>query len=117
MLISDWSSDVCSSDLIVLIGGVHELIAIFDDPRALGQGFENQEFRNRQRYIIAFPFDAMASRIHFQPASYDGFGRLRRFLAIRRAAVIRPAQAGPDTRDQQDRKSTRLNSSHKCAHR
>src|SRR3546814_8703370 len=99
MRISDWSSDVCSSDLADVID-VHirprDIDAIEDD-LAAGRGF--QPVAAAQHAALAGP-----------GRTYDADQFARQNLQVN-AAQNRQIAIGLD------RKSTRLNSSHKCASR
>src|SRR3546814_16434005 len=65
MRISDWSSDVCSSDLVVdgavvdidafAVGGIHELVAVLDVTRPRRQRLLEQEFGDGELYLLAIP--------------------------------------------------------------
>src|SRR3546814_8127020 len=100
MRISDWSSDVCSSDLLADAGADHdrrEPLAVAESKRGWSSTAANAsddekggDQRGRQRFNV--PFD-------------DCRGERR--VAGRGSGTVKPAQAGP-----RDRKSTRLNSSH-----
>ena len=60
-------------DLIV-IGGIHQGIAAFDNAGALGKGLQNQKFSHSQNDRLAVPSAGMAVRIHGKLAALDDFG-------------------------------------------
>src|SRR3546814_9034164 len=103
MRISDWSSDVCSSDLLVaLVVEAHR-----DDRAALRQHAFGKvrgalgDQAQRHAIFTAFlgnPFENLARRL-------PGADVLRRNVAMR-------LLADEQDRARRDRKSTRLNSSH-----
>src|SRR3546814_10078447 len=108
MRISDWSSDVCSSDLVevpIPAADAEELLA-------LRQGAVIE----KQRYRV--PFGGLVWDV-------DVFGGENAGLVIAEVevpaadhAVALPAWAGTEvTGDARDRKSTRLNSSTSCQNR
>src|SRR3546814_2473645 len=109
MRISDWSSDVCSSDLVLLdqvrkLGIVEGALAGLVDHRLAGNGIE-------------FGYDVVARLADHEDAAH------RAEIADRHGAasagllgLVQIAQIGlvpfAGVHDQQDRKSTRLNSSY-----
>src|SRR3546814_9292959 len=93
MRISDWSSDVGSSDLFDIVGDVG---------RRARLDILGTEDGQRRRRLIAVELDARAGNGDFGIGRRDGPGG-------RRGGVLRLGG--------QDRKRTRLNSSHKCATR
>src|SRR3546814_1061521 len=109
MRISDWSSDVCSSDLAIqyLAGaGVGTLIVIDDD---------SVDLSNLQRQTLYATADqgtpktaAAAAAVARLNPDVTVFERRRRLDAANAPALI----AGADVIIDGDRKSTRLNSSH-----
>jgi hypothetical protein len=95
---------------IVAVGGIHQLVAGFDEAGARGQRFEDHEFGDRQRDIAApplaaIPDHAVARRVHGQATAHDGFGAQIiagfRHRVGRGTAIGRPPQHGPDAFDQQ----------------
>src|SRR3546814_2444954 len=117
MRISDWSSDVCSSDL--------------DAGRGMKHGFPVQ--RGRIHRVLAFRAD-MAGQIEVDAGAPAGFGFDADFaLALMHEAEnLAEAEARPlahrvggeegfehagEDFGRPDRKSTRLNSSHQCSPR
>src|SRR3546814_10408546 len=108
MRISDWSSDVCSSDPPAIFGGVLDQIA--------------------QHFIQVLPFHAnygclvsvnVQSHIRIEPAYrplHSDQARPDFGPAMRRPSPTHRARAGA-VMVNLDRKSTRLNSSHSCAYR
>src|SRR3546814_9356239 len=107
MRISDWSSDVCSSDLLWLTQYRANAAAVLDHPpcACIDQGAETGEYLQFQKLRV------------FQPQS---FGQRLQHRRLGLAADPRHALADIDRRflvfvEQawvEDRKSTRLNSSH-----
>src|SRR3546814_9124782 len=104
MRISDWSSDVCSSDLISanLDGGclyVHRGLPIFYH---LAGGC----------IATRYPFpDHLSLAIEGVALDVDPVAEVKRILAARPAVIV-TNPASPSTDNPADRKSTRLNSSH-----
>src|SRR3546814_9682004 len=115
MRISDWSSDVCSSDLLDIGGIMHRLY-----PVTLHRpGFMKREGPARRR-----------QRFHHQPVFVEGEAAAGRgwrdiagmvndlehaWLAVDRQAIEAARRSGRAKRQRRrpaDRKSTRLNSSH-----
>mmetsp|Transcript_20415 Transcript_20415/g.37924 ORF Transcript_20415/g.37924 Transcript_20415/m.37924 type:complete len:208 (+) Transcript_20415:200-823(+) len=62
---------------LIIVGHIHQLVTAFDKSGALGQRLQQQEFGHGQGYILTFPTDRMAQRIHPQlPALHHlGFWR------------------------------------------
>src|SRR3546814_2532836 len=125
MRISDWSSDVCSSDLAAsdtmngAVAGV--LIAAL-----------TEQFGGRSVSIMLAKVSAQQARIRDSAVSGEGRARIggedewigfrfstRYDTAFKTAAYPEITLGGVpgDERNMPDRKSTRLNSSHKCATR
>src|SRR3546814_8870009 len=101
MRISDWSSDVCSSDLGRRIGG--ELVG---RARQRGQHLREAGDRGIELNLLG----GHRAELHL--------GRVHRRLDRRhprRGIVDVGREIGGDRGDRIDRKSTRLNSSHSCA--
>src|SRR3546814_3783749 len=100
MRISDWSSDVCSSDLAMAMGCIGDCLDVHDVARRVAYGFA--EYR----------FGVFVDK-RFQGGHIVVRGALdRNALArkgMRKQDVSAAIQIG-------DRKSTRLNSSHYCAY-
>src|SRR3546814_2520124 len=100
MLISDWSSDVCSSDLLLAQGHTAQVGA---DP------YHDQPFRPDRPCAVLLRVGQVGTVVH------SCLGNL-----LRRAVVDEDGLSPPTHRDaltqlnraQIDRKSTRLNSSH-----
>src|SRR3546814_952434 len=138
MRISDWSSDVCSSDLAVVIRNERRTLHLAADPLALQRLTELAQIDVDQiggppvnRCLIAPLPLARASDFRFEIAG--GKGRaipdLNRFeITIKKCAgvpiapacccgasllpIASPLQAAMVCSPNKDRKSTRLNSSH-----
>src|SRR3546814_8066915 len=97
MRISDWSSDVCSSDLLAY--GGRKVIGVDIDAKTVAT-------INRGEIHIVEPFlDALVSRV-----VADGFPKATSTPEPADAFLI--AVPTPFKEDHEDRKSTRLNSSH-----
>src|SRR3546814_1268305 len=106
MRISDWSSDVCSSDLAVALDvaqmgpcRLQATLANLDDPR-LDDGAPNPE----GRVAVARGEDAPDAGAAPDTIAMEGGA-----AGLRSAAHLAPGQRHGT---EQDRKSTRLNSSH-----
>src|SRR3546814_9760891 len=100
MRISDWSADVCSSDLRALVGaGFHEdfQLRVGEHDRAHVTAIANQA-----RRLSKIPLLLQQRRTYRRLGGDQRRQRTGRFLAN----VMRPVLAI------EDRKSTRLNSSH-----
>src|SRR3546814_12581524 len=59
---------------IVLIGGIHQLVAAAHDAGAAGQRFEDQKFGDGQRYVPAVPAYLVARGVPRQPSARDRLG-------------------------------------------
>src|SRR3546814_6922952 len=117
MRISDWSSDVCSSDLLEM----NFTLARFDQTR--------HQARERRLSATAFPDDSehlasldaegdIVDRIHLRQrlAGKSGGNEIAEAQSDAEAAAdILHLESG--VTHSKDRKSTRLNSSHQCASR
>src|SRR3546814_5012654 len=100
MRISDWSSDVCSSDLLVVLGGVADEVAV------------------AVRHVLRRPVDVARAEGHAlvrADPEVELSGDDEPELLVGRVAVVggrpEPLLDAPEA-ERQDRKSTRLNSSH-----
>src|SRR3546814_281782 len=137
MRISDWSSDVCSSDLIKYLTrllrrrhvkrqGVQNAA---DDPDLLGVGPRELALACVERILKSHPHIASVDRRHRDEGKLVAACRHHRPLIIAAKKLVRdtlrmeqifgvrslPAQNAEDGLDEErrrDRKSTRLNSSH-----
>src|SRR3546814_9895065 len=101
MRISDWSSDVCSSDLVTNLSGATQQVTVnlrALDPLAIADGTRTLTLKDRQRTTLRFTATATGSY---------GLGQLR--LQIDGQGGAKPVHI---VRESVDRKSTRLNSSH-----
>src|SRR3546814_1533607 len=111
MRISDWSSDVCSSDL----EGGNGFIAALDQsggstPKALkGYGIEEDAWTNEEEMFGLI--HAMRSRIITSPV-FSGEKVLGAILFERTMDGEAGGKSVPQALIERDRKSTRLNSSH-----
>src|SRR3546814_3994020 len=104
MRISDWSSDVCSSDLETLHQEAPELArradhVIIDGPPRIA-ALARSALLAAERVLIPV-----------QPSPYDLWASVEMVALIREAQVFRPALRAAFVINR-DRKSTRLNSSH-----
>src|SRR3546814_11267712 len=112
MRISDWSSDVCSSDLVVdgavvdidafAVGGIHELVAVLDVTRPRRQRLQEQEFGDGELSLLAIPGAELPFAIEHQVAAYDDGFTARCLAAL--LGQLAPPQQGTDALDH-DRKS------------
>src|SRR3546814_5608568 len=103
MRISDWSSDVCSSDL---------------NGRAIGAGCRVGIAEELHEAAERNGADLPAGAILVVPAEQFRAETDRENLDPHTAAARHPVMSQfVDEHDDGDRKSTRLNSSHQCAHR
>src|SRR3546814_3366097 len=102
MRISDWSSDVCSSDLVLTL---LDPLAVLEHRLQAGQAFQR---RRRSIAFVAAQRDLLgAARIAFLVEQLLA-GRHRDDLVVEAAGLLRRRGALLAL----DRKSTRLNSSH-----
>src|SRR3546814_6391497 len=116
--ISDWSSDVCSSDLVAQLGG--EGI----DQAALDTGLRDHAFALPRVFDAGRVAPARDHRLERRPGVAPGevlapadveaaVRRLqRRYVQAAFAQHALPGTVGSELRPAADRKSTRLNSSH-----
>src|SRR3546814_3002971 len=102
MRISDWSSDVCSSDLPVLLGGVDAVARRADE-------VPPQVARGRKGFAAEQHHPRVACRA--QRHRLAGFEDIEA-EAVERLAIEARVAERDDHRALVDRKSTRLNSSH-----
>src|SRR3546814_7342578 len=107
MRISDWSSDVCSSDLLVEI--------VYDDARAVARQLERERApdaaprsRNKGNLARQSAHVLLHSKLIWSVDPDDGFAIDRRDALVGHRAHREPRAAAARI----DRKSTRLNSSH-----
>src|SRR3546814_2706222 len=114
MRISDWSSDVCSSDLASYVYGALVALAIL---LALAAYLTLSRTVLRPLKKVGAYFDHIAAgdlTLRIDAANQNEIGAL--YMALKRmqdslARIVGTVRAGIE------RKSTRLNSSHYCAHR
>src|SRR3546814_6243343 len=106
MRISDWSSDVCSSDL--LVGDLEERRADGADRLAQGNRGDEAELRGFGQAALG-PRDEGGEEVAFLARPLPALAPVAGSLAARphQGAVL-----GPGRGEALDRKSTRLNSSH-----
>src|SRR3546814_1530151 len=114
MRISDWSSDVCSSDLIASVADADAYVARLHAVRpyltAVVAGLERQAANGVVPPVFSAPLvigncEKLISGAPFQPGTADS-----PILADFRSKLARLAL--DDDHGARDRKSTRLNSSH-----
>src|SRR3546814_4641757 len=115
MRISDWSSDVCSSDLILDLTAIGA--TVHADEAADSSGDRTQEFEPRDAGVAGGRGDEDARRT----AAAAQRGRVDRLDLRERLAepdddageaAVANDEVRAEPERQQDRKSTRLNSSH-----
>src|SRR3546814_5003895 len=114
MRISDWSSDVCSSDLAPLLEDSTRRfdLGTFDNLRPLDPG---QSYTNNQTFLLnpaaAGMYVIVVSQLAGDPNNLDnnGFAATEVTNALADLRVTSVVPAAPAT---PDRKSTRLNYSH-----
>src|SRR3546814_6170318 len=105
MRISDWSSDVCSSDLVEQVfGGTHLEFA-----RRLDVELFDDAVVDEHRIALAARAEAETRSVHLQP---DGLRELAVAVGEHRHLAFSLVGLAPRAHDEGDRKSTRLNSSH-----
>src|SRR5665213_1206739 len=68
---------------LILVGGVHQVVAALHEARPLGQRLQQQKLGHRQANRLFLPQAVMAGRIEGQPPPLDRLGPRRR--AARRA--------------------------------
>src|SRR3546814_5742972 len=109
MRISDWSSDVCSSDLHLAIRGVPFVAIDTAGLRETGDVVEREGIaRARAAVATADIVLAMAGEDgRFEPVETQA-----PVIRVMSRSDLSGEPAGPDSDGIQDRKSTRLNSSH-----
>src|SRR3546814_6479865 len=107
MRISDWSSDVCSSDLLVL----DRRYLIEEDPAAVKQ--EIVDLLDALKHDRKGFDYALREVLAFQPTMTDPEAPVVRAVSAAIELVLgRPARQVVSPGTYEDRKSTRLNSSH-----
>src|SRR3546814_2789101 len=104
MRISDWSSDVCSSDL-------RQLMALDMGSLIAGAKYRG-EFEERHKGVLDEGKAGDGSIILFIDEMHTLIGAGTSVGAMHASNLLKPALARGDL---QHRKSTRLNSSHACA--
>src|SRR3546814_4033802 len=110
MRISDWSSDVCSSDLRIAVAVNARLDIVLDLRLQIGTEDIEGEFGNR------LPRDAAVDAIFVDAAQVAIQVAIGHRIIGRGQAIVVLGEPARHLR-LQDRKSTRLNSSHSCASR
>src|SRR3546814_2634901 len=111
MRISDWSSDVCSSDLLRIKRGAHPQAAGIDAVRAVLGLFAETVDQLAPHRLDEIATDAIELA---QPLAHraERLGIGRRILRLIDEAVVEHRLEHVMPPRQRDRKSTRLNSSH-----
>src|SRR3546814_9666604 len=134
MRISDWSSDVCSSDLADEATARQKIVVGLDPPSLAGLGAEGGMLGERigrrpraDRALVARQHGELVAverelhELQVGSTGLQGAGQLRIEVAVlliaqqKAAFVVEPDEAigtALDRFDQPDRKSTRMNSSH-----
>src|SRR3546814_10116231 len=111
MRISDWSSDVCSSDLLAAIA---EIVA--HDHLHIGAARRHPDVVERKRAGLQLaPRNQGAVGIHLDGTRRFQHAGNERLWKGDQERVLVECTRNADTAEQGDRKSTRLNSSHSCA--
>src|SRR5204862_1070436 len=72
---------------VLAIGGIHQLVAVFDVPRTLGQRFEDQELGHGQLDLPIAPSAQMAARIEGHLSADDDRLTLPLLLLARQFAA------------------------------
>src|SRR3546814_1858901 len=108
MRISDWSSDVCSSDLKV--GGGTVLLQITEG-RIGTISVENAKLYRPERIKRELP-DVQPGTIYNAAVFRDGMRQLNSLPGLKARAILKPGAPYGSSDMMVDRKSTRLNSSH-----
>src|SRR5690606_40567872 len=90
----DWSSDVCSSDLVELDGGVHTLAAHFGEVFFEGRegGFARQDVDLARRPIP--PVEDLVHELEDVLAGLDGVGLACATVALERSEERREGKEG-----------------------
>src|SRR6516162_1286798 len=86
---------------VLAIGRVHQLVAVLDVPRAVGQRFKYQELGHGQFNVLRAPAAQMARGVENHPAAYD------HRLALRIVVLAREFAAADQRADALDQKSLR----------
>src|SRR3546814_6094987 len=111
MLISDWSSEVCSSDLVVVIGpcSIHNPVAAIEYAKRLVA--QRERFKGELEIIMRVYFEKPRTTVGWKglinDPGLDGSFNINQGLRTARELLIQVNKLGLP-----DRKSTRLNSSH-----
>src|SRR5690348_10227163 len=83
---------------VLAIGRIHQLVAVFDVPRTVRQGFEDQKLGHRQLDVFTLPGAQMPCGIEDQEPAHDDWFAMRVLPLARELAA--PDQ-GPDALDQE----------------
>src|SRR3546814_10905557 len=119
MRISDWSSDVCSSDLIRRSACITGILPLFS--KGCRRGEIGDGLKSFARHAVEFAIGALRHALVAMLLSDVKSGRLMMEIRVlqRNTAIVAfclalpgCASTGLPTGEQADRKSTRLNSSH-----
>src|SRR3546814_8165732 len=116
MRISDWSSDVCSSDLLSL--AMRSDLTLAEQVAASGATWLDRELIASEPVAAGTGFgleirEAMEARsLHLEGA---GLAQRRGTGFLFASDLITTPKGTETSQEIEDRKSTRLNSSHKCA--
>src|ERR1700751_2259773 len=83
---------------MLAIGGIHQLVAVFDVPRPVCERFEDQKFGYRQLDRFALPAAQVARRVEDQLPAHDD--RLSLRVVALAGELFTPYQS-PDALDQE----------------
>src|SRR5437899_664949 len=83
---------------VLAISRIHQLVAVFDVPRTVCKGFEDQELGHRQLDVFALPGAQMPRRVEDQLAAHD-YRLPLRIVAL--ACQLAAPDQRPDALDQQ----------------
>src|SRR4051794_22164851 len=69
------------------VGGIHQLVAVLDVPRPLGERLQQQELGDGEMHLLALPGALVAGGIEDQLAAHDALGRGALALGAARVAA------------------------------
>src|SRR3546814_8116299 len=102
MRISDWSSDVCSSDLVRVIE--------WNPAGVYSDGCQHENSWTRDMH--SFQFESLPTRVRFGSGIIAGLPEEAAHMGLSRLLLLSTPQQVELAERASDRKSTRLNSSH-----